>query len=87
MLDNAVTWFGITIENALAERVKVGMGDNIKYEPKYSLARLLLPEFKLPRPDPVKNSDNPFASFLPLIGKRGTGVKRYMYVPPQKEVA
>lgn len=86
MLDNAVTWFGITIENALAERVKVQSGkgqfDSI---PKYTLARLLSPEFKLPRPAAEHTSSSPFAALFGQVGKKGGLVKRYVYVAPEKK--
>lgn len=86
MLDNAVTWFGITIENALEERVKVGA----EYQPKYSLARLLSPGFKIPpppreTPEEVKLAENPWAPFLTWAGKPGSGVHRWVYVPPPVE--
>lgn len=86
MLDNAVTWFGITIENALAERVKVQTGkDNYRYDPKYTLARLLNPSFKLPRPPVEQTSSNPFAALLPYAGKKNSGIKRYKYVAPEEK--
>lgn len=87
MLDNAVTWFGITIENLLDERAEVGG----KSTPKYSLARLLHEKFRLPKPvdDYIPENDiqehNPWAVFLPWIGKPGSGVHRYVYVPPVDE--
>jgi hypothetical protein len=85
MLDNAVTWLGITIENLLDERVKVGDS----YKPKYTLTRLLHEKFKLPPPiveeyNPEVAS-NPWAAFLPWMGKPGSGVHRYVYVPPVDE--
>lgn len=81
MFDTAVTWFGITIENALAERVKVVMGKETTFKPKYTLARLLNPAFRLPKPLPEpEESQNPWAPFLAWMGKRGSGVKRYKYV-------
>lgn len=80
MLDSAVTWFGTTIENALAERVKVGMGANIEYKPRYSLARLLDPNFRLPKPEPKpEDNPNPWAALMAWAGKRNSGVKRYEY--------
>lgn len=50
LADNAVTFFGMTIENALAERVNVGSEKEPKWEDKYTLPQLLDPAFRLPRP-------------------------------------
>lgn len=87
MLDSAVTWFGITIENALGERVKVGRGANVEYQPRYTLARLLHPQFKLPKPPPEPEINlNPFAPFMSWVGKGGGMVKKFAYVPPKEEV-
>src|SRR5690242_6602437 len=36
-LDKTVTWFGVTVENALLERVEVGSGKDKRSEAKYSL--------------------------------------------------
>lgn len=83
MLDSAVVWFGITIENALHERVKVGSVS----QPKYTLARLLNPATKLPRPPEdygPKGEVNVWAPLLAWAGKRGSGVKRYRWVPPEE---
>lgn len=89
MLDSAVTWFGITIENALSERVKVKMGNEVQYRPVYTLTRLLNPAFKLPKPKELTEeyNTNPFAPFLAWAGKRNSGVKRYKYVPPEEKKA
>lgn len=79
MFDTAVTWFGITIENALAERVKVVMGKEITYKPKYTLALLLSPGFYLPKPL-SETSTNPWQALMSWAGKRNSGVKRWKYV-------
>lgn len=85
MFDEAVTWFGITIENALAERIKVQMGKDVQFKPKYTLIRLLNPAFRLPKPLPeVSDSPNPWSPFMALVGKKGSGVKRWRYNPPEK---
>lgn len=86
MLDSAVTWFGITIENALQESVKVVMGSNIEYKPRYTLALLLNPAFKLPMPLPSPQESSPFAAFGAWVGKKRSGVKRYRYKPPEPPV-
>lgn len=81
MLDTAVTWFGITFENALAERVKIQYGKEVQYKPKYSLSLLLNPNFRLPRPERKPEDDpNPWATIIAWAGKKNSGVKRYRYV-------
>jgi hypothetical protein len=50
LLNKVVTWFGITIENALAERVNVGSEKEPHWEARYTLSQLLDPSFRLPRP-------------------------------------
>lgn len=81
MLDNAVTWFGITIENALQERVKVQKGKQVEYKPRYTLARLLDQGFRLPRPMPeASESSNPWAELMMWSRKKNSGIKRYKYV-------
>jgi hypothetical protein len=50
-VDNAVTNFGITIENALHEQVKVGSGSRTRHVPKYKLSELLEDSFQFPRED------------------------------------
>lgn len=83
MLDNAVTWFGITIENALAERVKTTIGANVEFKPKYTLALLLDSGFKLYQEKLIPQNSNPFAPLLAWAGKANSGVKRWVYVPPE----
>lgn len=85
MLDSAVTWFGVTIENALNERVKVGSGANVEYKPKYTLTLLLDKSFRLPRPPEDasnKKGMNPWSPLLAWMGKKNSGVKRYEYRAP-----
>lgn len=86
-VDNTVLTFGIIIENALAETVEVGMGNNKRSEAKYTLAQLLDNNFKLPRPAPAKKTpkaqqQNGFALLLALAGQPGSNVKRWEYVKP-----
>lgn len=86
MLDNAVTWFGITIENALQERVKTGTGKDVEYKPRYSLTRLLDENYRIPRPLPEPEvNHNPWSPFLAWAGKPGSGVRRYRYQAPDEE--
>lgn len=49
--DNAVTLFGVTVENALQERQNVGTKKEPQWEPKYTLAQLLDDGFRLPAPE------------------------------------
>lgn len=86
MLDSAVTWFGLTIENALNERVKVGMGANVEWKPKYTLARLLSQGFKIPRETPLDSAvqDNPWAELLSWSYKGNSGVRRWKYTEPEE---
>lgn len=86
-VDNAVLFFGITIENALGEREKVTVGKETHYEPLYTLSQLLDPAFRLPRPQPeprkpVQTQADGLAALMALAGTRHSGVKRYGYVGP-----
>lgn len=77
-------WFGITIENALGERVNIGTPKEPKWEARYTLAQLLDPLFKLPKPEPVKKPAqlNGLGLLLALAGQPGSNVKKYEYVKP-----
>jgi hypothetical protein len=86
MFDTAITWFGITIENALNERVKVGTGKWEKHVPKYTLARLLSEDFLLNAPQPeAQYTGNPFAVLASWIGRSRGLIRRWEYRPPVKE--
>lgn len=86
-VDGAVMWFGITMENALAERNEVTVNGRKEYRPKYSLAQLLEPTFKLPKPqrEIVRKPQAPsgFAALL-AMAKQGpsSGIKLWEYVKP-----
>jgi hypothetical protein len=55
MLDNAVTYFGITLGNALQERIETGNGKSIA---RYTLSELLDDRTRLPRDDaPMQGMD------------------------------
>lgn len=86
MLDTAVTFFGVIIENALQERVEVGVGKSAKSQPRYTLTRLLHPEFRLPAREPEPELKpleiSPWQPFMAWIGKKGSKVKRYQYQKP-----
>lgn len=96
MLDSAVTWFGIEIENLLQERDKVKMGNEVEYRPRYTLSRLLDQDFKLIRqqePSPQKQENpGPGASGMsiwqPLLswaGNNKRAIKFWKYVPPEEQ--
>lgn len=90
MFNSAVTWFGITIENALTERVEYRENGKAKYRPKYTLARLLHPLFRLPKPIAelsAKGDLNPWSPLMAWAGKKGGQVKKYRYVGPVPEKA
>lgn len=57
-INKAVTYFGMVIDNALAETVEVGIKPNIEYQPKYTLSQLLSDDFRLPRPKTGKEQRN-----------------------------
>lgn len=83
MLDGAVTWFGITIENLLQERDKVQVGTTTEYRPRYALSRLLDDNFRLPKPiTPGSTNYNPWSGLLSWVGKQGSGVKKFAYQKP-----
>lgn len=82
MFNSAVTWFGVTIENLLQERIEVKTGLTTKSHPKYTLIRLLHPMFRLTKPDSEDENWNPWSPLLAWAGKRNSGVKRYAYQEP-----
>lgn len=84
MLDSAVTYLGVTIENALEERVKVGVGNNVEYKPRYTLARLLDQGFKLPRTQTqiVESSGNPWLPLMAQVGRKNSNVRMWKYSKP-----
>lgn len=86
-LDNAVTFLGITIENALQERVEVGDGKSKEYRDKYALWQLLDDEFRLPRPQRRQPYD-PMAGFVDALKAQAhnprSGVRMWEYVGPEK---
>lgn len=69
--DNAVTLVGITLENAANELHEVGMGKHKKMAPKYTLAQLLEPDFRLPAPKSKAQT-----SIDDLAGIRGINIVR-----------
>lgn len=86
-VDGCVLWFGLTVENALTERVNKGTRKEPRMEPMYTLHQLLDPAFRLPRPAPTpKVQPQPqqggFSAFLAMAQQQGSGVKMYKYVGP-----
>lgn len=53
LFDAAVLACGLTVEAALSERVNKGTEKQAKWEARYTLAQLLDPIFRLPRPEPA----------------------------------
>lgn len=76
-------WFGTTVENALAERVNQGNAKEPRWENKYTLAQLLDPSFRLPRPQPSKpqsTAANGIGALLTMAKQKGSGVKLWKTV-------
>lgn len=85
LFDSAIHACGLTVENALTERVNTGTQDRPKMEARYTIHQLLDPLFRLPRPQPVKpltQQPNGLALLMAMAGQPGSGVKRYEYVKP-----
>jgi len=89
LFDAAVVTFGNVIENAVHERIEVGMGDKKEWKQKYTIHQLLDDKFKLPmdkEEEAKKRSNDPFsgeglATVLALAGQQGSGVKKWEYKP------
>lgn len=88
--DNAVLYCGTVVENALQEQTKIELGKHVEYRQKYTLAQLLDPDFRLPRPLPSKPR-NTFAEFaqqlMAYAGKPGSKNRVWTYVGPEPEQA
>lgn len=88
--DNAVLFVGLTIENALLERDKVGGKDNYETEARYTLAQILEPAFRLRRPASEQSSggESPqgdgLAWLMAMARQANSGVKAWGYVGPEK---
>ena len=89
MFNAVVTWFGITIENLLSERVEVNVGKKLQSNPKYTLTRLLHEDFRVIRtPEPEDRyggTGNIWAPFLVWADKPGGLIKRWVYKAPDGE--
>lgn len=93
MFDSAVTYFGVAIENALAETVETtirdGKNSRTSSKPKYTLSQLLDPAFRLPNPQAVAKpaQGDGLAWMMALARQPNSGVKAWAYVDPAaKEV-
>lgn len=83
-VDGAVLWFGITVENALQERIDVGVGKDKRSEAKYTLEELLDAAFTLPRPAPKakKPPQNVIGAIMAMAGDKSSGVKLWASIKP-----
>lgn len=86
--DNAVTWFGITMENALKEEVPVGDPKKGRTRPKYTLEELLEDDFKLPRPPTkLEKRQQGAMNLLQLAQDPKSGVKLWRELRPEEKQA
>jgi len=75
-LDAAVTLVGTAIESALHEMQEVGAGERRRLVPRYTLAQLLDPGFRLPPPERARSTQGDgLAALKALARRRGSGVK------------
>lgn len=83
LFDNAIAACGQVVDSALAERVETGLKEGPRTRPRYTLAQLLDPLFRLLPPE-IKPAPaaNPLQSFLDLVGQPRSGVRAYRYVAP-----
>lgn len=82
--DNAVTYFGTVIENALAETKEVGAGKDKQRVPVYEggLEQLLDDDFRLPRPPTkLEKRRQGAANLLALAADPRSGIKMWRELP------
>lgn len=65
--DNAVLFAGLTIENASQEREECGPDNARQSRPKYTLAQLLDPDFRLPTVGGSNTAPHPEGSRTPGV--------------------
>jgi len=65
--DNAVIWFGMTLDALVNETENVGDDEKPHYEPKYSLSDLLDPDYRVKREEEV-------VDFTALKGIEGVNI-------------
>lgn len=76
--DQCVLFAGLTIENALREREKVGDQKNHEWRAKYTLEQLLDPEFRLPSPQTLRDERRNAGQMLRMLAGDGkSGVKQF----------
>lgn len=84
-VDNAVTHFGLTLENALNERVEVKVGKRTESRPKYTLPELLDDKFRLPRPQTdLQKRQQGAMNLLAMAQDPASGVKLWRELPPEE---
>lgn len=74
--------FGVIIENALQEERNEGTRKKPHMVKTYTLAQLLDPTFKLPRPKPPVKPLSGIKALMAMTGASGGGVRAYQYVGP-----
>lgn len=85
-VDGCVLWFGVTIENALAERKETGTGKHKEWRNVYTLEQLLDDKFKLPRPPTKLQKRRQGASnLLSLASDPRSGVKMWRELKPGEQ--
>ena len=80
LFDAAITACGITIDNALAERINTGTKDKPAWNPKYTLHQILEPDFVLPSPESSSKPTNGIGALLAMAQQKGGGVKLWKAV-------
>lgn len=79
LINKAITYFGMTVENWLHETVEVGAGNNKHSERKYELSELLDPAFKMARPQPKAKQIDSVQSLMILAAQNRGIVKVWGY--------
>lgn len=85
LFDNAVTFFGTAIENALHEQVNRGSQSSPRYESKYDLRDLLEPDFVIPddpKPRRIRQKgqgSTGIAQILALSAEGNANIKRWVH--------
>ena len=88
-IDCTVVWFGIAVDNASAERVRMGTDERPEWRDKYTPEQILEPEFRLPRPGGTPTGkqtaaqalSNYIDTLMASAGRIGSGGRVIPYVP------